>query len=164
MASPVTSTPLISSSSSGQAKKALDFDKASRDPVEENALLRNEISLLTDEIASLTTKMRVNQESIPELRKQVAALEKRERQLVSEAKERQAREAEHSAKLQATETEVTNARRRIKELEASVTKLEHEKKLALQDMSFNNESQSGALITLQGWRHRNEEASSHYCR
>jgi hypothetical protein len=63
-------------------------------------MLRHEISLLTDEITSLTTKMRANQELVPELRKTIASLEKREKAAVTELRDFKAKEAETTERLQ----------------------------------------------------------------
>lgn len=126
------------SKSSAQSERA-------GDAAAENAILRNEVALLTDEISSLTTKMRANQELVPELRKSIALSEKREKQLSSECRELRAHEQDLVDRLKSSERDLSTARARVSESEALVRKLESEKRSAIQGMSINSEAQSMAV-------------------
>ncbi len=131
------------------SKSSAHSEKAG-DAAAENAILRNEVALLTDEISSLTTKMRANQELVPELRKSIALSEKREKQLSSECRELRAHEQDLVDRLKSSERDLSTARVRVSESEAFVRKLESEKRSAIQGMSINSEAQSMAVTQAKG--------------
>ena len=147
MAASVPSTPIASTSS----RRGLG-DETSHTDRSENAMLRNEITLLTDEIGSLTTKLRMQQDAVAEARRQQAVAEKSEKQRQAELKEAARREAEIVARLQVAERDVGSLRSRNAELDTALRKMEADRKAAIQGMSMNSEAHVSAITAAKGLR------------
>ena len=113
-------------------------------------MLKHEIGLLNDEISTLSTKMRVNQDLLNDLRRQQAAAEKREKQSQAELRDQRTQEQSILERLQGAERDLGSARSKVSELETVVRRLETEKKNAIQGLSLSAEAQNTSNAALKG--------------
>ena len=101
-------------------------------------------------MASLSTKIRLQQDTVGELRRQIAAGEKRERQAGTAQQAAETRATEAVQRVQVLERELAGVRGKAQDLEAAVRRAEADKKAALQGIALSSDVQSSALAAAKG--------------
>ena len=151
----VPQTPMAPSGVTAKRNLGTSFATATDTPVDssalllENRMLKTEIASLTDEVSSFSTKIRASQDMLSDMRAQLAATERREKQAYAAQKDAVAREEDARRKLAVSENELASTAKRLKDTESRIVEIQREKQSVLQDHSFSAEAQANAFAAMK---------------
>ena len=115
----------------------------------ENKMLRNEVAALTDEVSSFASRMRASQDMLAELKKQLAAGEKKDKEIYNLRKELQTKEETLQKRLAAVEGDLATSQRKLKEADTKMQSLHKEKQMVLQDHTASSETNASVIALMR---------------